>query len=125
MFFNIEQVDSKLWRDVLGISIGAILAILFTMWVEYLRRPRLRLSIETPPHDHPNHQFRCLRLKLSNKPLPWWARWMLRAPALQCRGTITFHHLDGGDFFGRAMPVRWSASPEPAPIPIADKATGD
>jgi hypothetical protein len=45
---------------------------------------------------------------------------MLRAPALQCRGLITFHHLDGQDIFGRAMAVRWSSSPQPVPTEVVD-----
>jgi hypothetical protein len=39
---------------------------------------------------------------------------MQRSAALQCRGEVTFHHLDDGqDFFNRAMAVRWVSSPEP------------
>jgi hypothetical protein len=39
---------------------------------------------------------------------------MQRAAAIQCRGEITFHHLDDGqDIFCRAMDVRWANSPEP------------
>jgi hypothetical protein len=41
---------------------------------------------------------------------------MSRQAAIQCHGTITFHHLDGQNIFGRAMSVRWSGSPEPTPI---------
>jgi hypothetical protein len=41
---------------------------------------------------------------------------MVRAPALQCRGSITFHHLDGQNVFGREMTVRWTGSPQPIPI---------
>jgi hypothetical protein len=104
------------------IVIGAIIAVLVAGGVEYLRRPNLKLTIETPPCDaeygasQPAKHARFLRLKLLNKPLPSWARWMIRAPALQCRGTITFHHLDGQNVFGRAMTARWAGSPEPVPI---------
>jgi hypothetical protein len=38
----------------------------------------------------------------------------MRAAALQCRATISFHHLDGQDVFGRSMEARWANSPEPA-----------
>jgi hypothetical protein len=42
---------------------------------------------------------------------------MVRAPALQCRAAITFHHFDDeGDIFGRAMDGRWASTPEPAPL---------
>jgi hypothetical protein len=108
---------------MLEVTCGAIIAVLIAVGVEYLRRPNLKLLIEAPPQDiqypagsRPARDVRYLRLKLFNKPLPGWARWMVRAPALQCRGTITFHHLDGQNVFGRAMPVRWSGSPQPIPI---------
>jgi hypothetical protein len=45
---------------------------------------------------------------------------MVRAPALQCRATITFHYRDGQKVFDKAMEGRWSGSPEPNPLPIVD-----
>jgi hypothetical protein len=107
---------------MLGIIAGAVIAILIAIGIEYLRRPNLSLSIEERPLDSnwlpgaPARQGRNLRLYLKNKPLPVWARWMLRSPALQCRGTITFHHLDGQNVFGRGMAGRWAGSPQPIPL---------
>jgi hypothetical protein len=105
--------------SMLQLVVGAIIAIIITIVVEILRRPHLELSIETPPHDvtYPNapaNRMRSLRVQLSNKPL----RWMVRAPALQCRATIAFQHLDGLNIFSKAMNGRWSNSPEPVSIPI-------
>jgi len=111
---------------VASIIIGGLITILTAIGVEYLRGPRLALSIEEPPCDilyaatRPARHARYLRLILLNRPLPALARWMLRAPALQCRGEITFHHLDGQDVFGRAMAVRWANSPQPIPNQILD-----
>jgi len=109
-----------MWWQVV---VGGIITILTAVIVEYLRTPSLKLSIETPPIDvnygagRPAKDMRSLRLKLFSKALPNSLRWLQRAPALQCRGKVTFHHLDDGqDVFGRAMAVRWSASPEPVPI---------
>jgi hypothetical protein len=48
---------------------------------------------------------------------------MQRSAALQCRGRITFHHLDGQDVFGRAMEVRWAGSPQPIASQILDPDT--
>jgi hypothetical protein len=45
---------------------------------------------------------------------------MVRAPALQCRAEITFHHRDGHNVFGRAMDGRWASSPEPVASGIFD-----
>lgn len=71
------------------------------------------------PPTHSIEEMRSLRVSVLNEPLPVWAKWMVRAPALQCRATITFHHLiDGRNFFGRAMEGRWAGSPEPLPLPV-------
>ncbi len=105
-----------------GIIAGAVIAVLIAIGVEYLRRPNLRLEIEKPTQysryssQHPARETHYVRLLLHNKPLQRWARWMLRSPALQCRGTITFHHLDGQNVFGRGMAARWAGSPQPVPI---------
>ena len=99
--------------------------------VEYLRRPSLDLRI-APPGDteytlssRPFTKRRSLSVILDNKTLPWWAKWMLRTPALQCRAAISFHYFDDhNDIFGRAMEGRWSGSPEPVPIALAQNAEG-
>lgn len=107
-----------------SIVVGGL--ILTAIGVEYLRAPKMMLSIEEPPCDVAYaraalaHNARYLRLKLSNKRLPALAKWMLRTAALQCRGEITFHHLDGQDVFGRSMAMRWANSPQPIPNQIMD-----
>ena len=106
---------------VVEVVLGAIIAILITIWVENLRKPRLELRIARPTdvqyERRPATHARFLGLELLNRPLPGWARWwMSRDAAIQCHGTITFHHLDGQNVFGRAMPIRWSGSPEPVPM---------
>src|SRR6266536_3290350 len=113
-------------NGIIGVVIGGLITIVTAMCVEYLRTPQLYLFIEVPPCDvgyapgKPARNSRYLRLKLRNRPLPRGAQWMQRSAALQCRGEITFHHLDGQDIFGRAMPVRWSNSPEPVLSKIVD-----
>jgi hypothetical protein len=110
-----------------GTLVGALVSIVTTVTVEYLRRPSLTLSIEDPPLDlrydppgsRPATEMRSLRVKLFNKTLPRGARWMVRSAALQCRAAVTFHHLaDERDIFGRAMDGRWASTPEPAPIAV-------
>lgn len=103
----------------LGAVFGGILTILITIFVEYLRSPSLSLSLGEEPRDalfpenRPARVMRLANVKLTNKAL-WGPRWMTRAPALQCRATITFHHLDGQNVFGRSMEGRWSESVQPA-----------
>lgn len=110
-------------QPAVQILLGAVIAVLIPIWVEYLRQPRLTLSIETPPFEvdypageRPAYTARYLRLRLFNKALPKRMRWMLRDSAQQCHGTITFHHNDGQNVFGRAMSIRWSGSPQPIPL---------
>jgi hypothetical protein len=106
-------------KTLLGIIAGALITILTAVGIEYLRRPVLRLFIESPPLDlpSPNDQTktrRNLRLKLRNEPVRWIGGLIQRSAALQCRGEITFHNLsDAQRVFDRAMPVRWVSTPEP------------
>jgi hypothetical protein len=105
---------------ILEVVIGALIAILLTIWVEYLRKPKLSLRI-APPVDmeyygKPAKHARFVGIEVVNAPLPRIARWMMRNAALQCHGYITFHHLDGQNVFGRSMPIRWSSAPEPVPM---------
>ena len=108
------------------IVVGGLITIAITIGVEYFRRPRLELRIETPPCDLldrkgcPARDARHLRLIIRNEPLPALLHWMLRGAALQCRGEITFHHLDGQDIFGRRMPVRWANTQQPVANQITD-----
>jgi len=107
---------------VIQVFIGAIVAILITICIENLRKPKLQFRIALP-HDRgyqgrPARQARFLGLDLVNKPLPWWARWMSRNAAIQAHGIITFHRLDGQNIFGRAMNIRWSGSPEPIAMSV-------
>lgn len=107
---------------IFGVVLGAIIAIFVTIALELLRKPTLGFEI-LPPKDmvfnnQPANRMRAVCLKLVNNPLPKWAQWMSRNPALQCHGNITFHHLDGQNIFGRSMIVRWSGAPEPNPLRI-------
>jgi hypothetical protein len=117
-----------MWSLIIGAIIGTITSILTSggvaVFVENKRRPRIKLTIEPPldlPYDPPRHsisEMRSLNVNVRNEPLLGSARWMIRAPALQCRATITFHHLDGQNVFGRVIGGRWASSPEPVPLPV-------
>ena len=110
---------------VLELIAGAAIAILITIWIEWLRKPRLALTTATPSdptyesRDRPALAARFLGVDVGNMSLPRLGRWMQRSAALQCHGSVTFHHLDGQNVFGRSMPIRWSGSPEPVPMQIA------
>jgi len=107
---------------VVQVILGGIVAILTTIFIERLRKPKLQFRIALP-HDReyqgrPARQARFLGLELVNKPLPCWAKWMARNAAIQAHGIITFHHLDGQNIFGRAMNIRWSGSAEPIAMSV-------
>jgi hypothetical protein len=108
---------------IIEVVLGAVVAILITIWVESLRKPRLILEIGEPSDiaytNRPAQNARFLGLMLINKSLPRVFRWLQRNAALQCHGTIEFYHLDGQNVFGRSMPIRWSGSPEPVPMLIS------
>jgi len=101
-----------------AVIVGGLITIATTIFIEWLRKPRLQIDI-CPPTDNtykksmPAQEARFLYVHVSNKSLPFLARWMSRTPALQCHGTITFHDMEGQRIFSRAMPIRWSDAPEP------------
>lgn len=105
-------------NHIFEVVLGAIIAIGFVIFVENLRRPRLKFSIG--PSEDIQRQlaggpitFRSVRVTVTHIGLLRGFRWMLRGPASQCRATVTFHHLDGQNVFGRGMRARWAGTPEP------------
>jgi hypothetical protein len=68
----------------------------------------------------PSGKRKALAVTPAKPALPKLLHWMLRGPALQCRGEISFHHMDGQDIFGRKMAVRWASSPQPVACQITD-----
>lgn len=102
------------------IIIGAVIAIAITIFIEVMRKPKLRIYIDdhhdrTYNNQYPANEARFLAVRVRNEPLPCLARWMSRNTASACHAMITFHHLDGQNVFGRDMAGRWSRTPEPVP----------
>ena len=103
---------------MLEVLLGAVLAILTTISVEHLRKPKLKIHLAPPrdreyPGDHPARKMRYVTLTATHQPLPGFARWMSRSPALSCRGHISFHRMDGRPVFPDPMPLRWAGSQQP------------
>lgn len=110
---------------ILGTLTSLVTSFAVAVFVERMRIPRLIVSIETPPLDQPYPQgapvreMRSLRVLVHNEaPSGIWENLLERNPALQCRATITFHHLNGQNVLGRSMRGRWSGTPEPVPVPV-------
>jgi hypothetical protein len=108
--------------ETISLIIGGIITILITVFTENMRRPRLTLriieAVDNYYEGRPANRAKYLLLEIENKSLPLFARWMSRNAAMQCHGTITFHHLDGQNVFGRSMEIRWSSAPEPVPTQV-------
>ena len=104
------------WWAVLQIVIGASITIVFVVWLENTRKPKLVLRIEDSPvdvtyQDRPAKNARFRRLIIENKEPPRIVKWLSRNTAVRCYGFITFYHLDGQDVFGRSMPIKWANLP--------------
>src|SRR5437879_2730507 len=115
-FFWLAPVTpSNSLRDVfLGVVLGGVFTVGTAVWIEWLRRPRLRLRI-IPPIDvtydpileRPARRAKWPVIAIENKSLPLLAKWMSRSAAMQCHGTMTFHYLDGHQVFGEPLEIRW------------------
>ena len=114
-----QSIDNRERYTVIelgAVVVGGLITIVVTIVVEWVRKPKLDIEIGDPAdNNYPSGQIqqgRFIYLHVHNKPLSFF-RWMARNPALQCHGTITFHDMEGQRIFDRAMPIRWSDSPEP------------
>lgn len=77
----------------LSVVIGALISMVLVMVVESLRRPRLVIRLETPPHDkvlNGNEETRWLRVIVTNEAFPTWTGWMIRDSATPCRGSLRY-----------------------------------
>jgi hypothetical protein len=97
-------------KDVLlmlgGAALGWIVSVI-------IARAKVEASIE-PPYTamHTGSgPYTAVRLLISNK-ARWWT---LRAPAVRCRGSVTFYNDRGYQVFRKPMNGRWSNAPQPEP----------
>jgi hypothetical protein len=107
-------------EPILLVIIGGLITLFIAIWFEYLKKPRLYLSIsdyidiDYTNKNKPANRARFLRINLKNKiPLKIFF-WVLRNPASQCHGHITFLDLNNQEIFpGKKMFFRWPNTPEP------------
>ena len=110
---------SSNYNDILlatfGAFLGSIGGLIVALWIERLKRPKLRIAIA--PHSDQvslGIQRRFLYLHVRNIVLCRPFRWFLiRESALSCYARIEFLRLDRTAFFARPMDARWSESPQP------------
>ncbi len=100
--------------------LATVVGILFVLWIERQRRPKLLLKVgisgELGDEDLLGRQpAKWTHIQIHNKGISRWLAWVFNGePALNCRAWITFHHFpDGHRVFDRAMTARWSETPEP------------
>ena len=106
--------------DILYILLGAILSIVITAVMEIKKKPSLTMEIQNnditryEDNTHPAKTAKFLYVVVENKNLPKLFKWLSRSAAMQCHGTVTFHHLnDGTKVFQSPMPIRWTILPTP------------
>jgi hypothetical protein len=109
----------------LSAFLGALLSLCVSMIIESQRKPKLSIKTEEPPTDvdysnRPANKARFLRVRLSNRAMPRFLRWLGRNAAIHCHGEIQFYHQNNGaPVFSKPMPVRWAGSDEPLSFQVS------
>jgi len=105
--------------EILAVSLATV-ALLLTLGIEWLKRPRLEI-VPSPFSPSGPISFTFAAVQVKNKPLQPPGRWILsRSSADGCRVTLDFLRWGSGDRAIPAVPGRWSSHPEPVrSIPIA------
>jgi hypothetical protein len=113
---------------VVSVVIGGCMNFVAAFFIERKRAPRLQLQVEKPfafylsPGTPNQLDAQSVRLLVSNDPLSHLLGWiMVRSPAIQCHGVITFHDpKDGKPVHNSPMPARWAGGLQPHAIAIVD-----
>jgi hypothetical protein len=107
---------------ITAVLLGVLASLIVAMFVEWMRKPRLSISI-LPPENIGWYSgvtvigtFIALRVRVSNDPLPFGFCWMQRQSARDCRATLQFLREDKTPFIARPMPGRWAGSVQPVPL---------
>lgn len=105
-----------------GVLLGVLSSLIVAMFVEWMKKPRLCISIVPPEQVQLLNGGRVidtlmsLRVNVTNRPLPIYLRWMQRQSARDCRATLQFLREDATPFIVRLMPGRWTSSVQPVPL---------
>lgn len=104
-----------------GLFLGVLGSLIVAMFVEWMRKPRLSISIlpAEPVAYGGGAVIRLpvsLKVRVSNDSLPFCFCWMQRQSARDCRATLQFLREDTTPFIARPMPGRWAGSVQPVPL---------
>jgi len=107
---------------ITAVFLGVLGSLIVAMFVEWMRKPRLSISILPPEHvalyGHGVviEPYVALKVRVSNDSLPFAFFWMQRQSARDCRATLHFLREDETPFIARPMPGRWAGSVQPVPL---------
>jgi hypothetical protein len=107
---------------ITAVLLGVLSSLIVVMFVEWMRKPRLDISI-LPPENVTQYSggvvigtFVSLKVCVSNNSLPFGFCWMQRQSARDCRATLHFLREDNTPFIAHSMPGRWAGSVQPVPL---------
>ena len=108
---------------ILELFLGAVIAILTTIVIEHLRKPKIVFSIDQPKennyHGKPVNYAKFLGICVTNKPLRKYLNcWLARDVASDCHGYITFFDKNKNKLPTEKLIFRWANSPEPIAMKI-------
>ncbi len=102
--------------------VAGILSILAVLAIERQKKPQLTFDVAQQGEIFDDDKLKrpaakWLKIKVKNDNLSGPLSWIYdRDPALLCRASVTFNHLDGHSVFGRTLSARWDNTPEPQPL---------
>jgi hypothetical protein len=122
----------ELWESpVFQMLLGAIVSGLVAVFLDFLKRPRLKIFIEEPTlvlktfdaDQNPLEQYKAVRVSVMNT--KWWPKSWPRQTLIRARAVITFHSAQtGADLKDRKMRGRWASLPQPEiAVPVNGKRT--
>lgn len=108
---------------ITAVFFGVLSSLIVAMFVEWMRKPRLSLSI-LPPEEVGLYDgdgaliehYVALKVCVLNDALPVSFRWMQRQSARDCRATLNFLREDKTPFIARPMAGRWAGSVQPVAL---------
>lgn len=113
------------WIQLLISFIGAIPALLFALWIEKQRMPKLEIIASEEanadntyqvPNAHVGERWKFFRVLVRNKPFIFPFQWIPRQTAENCRAKIEFSKI-GSEHQNFSMVGRWASAPELPHIP--------